>query len=404
VVTTVSSYTDARNRALVGDGFDGVVRVVVGNTYGTGVLLFDGTAVLTAAHLFTQTTRLNNANVVFETRSGTQTIASSQVLVHPNYDSANSNNDLAIVWLSQDAPLTAERYGIYRASDEIGQPISLVGYGIPGSGAAGTLTPFNERPVRLKANNQFDADVALLDKYLGEQSIWEAVNGKQLIADFDNGLAPNDALGVLIKRDGLGLGLNEGLISKGDSGGPAFIGNLVAGIASYTSRPSGLGLVPDVNNLSDSSFGEIAAWQRVSAYQQWIDQSLRAQFPSSPATQAAVQKIITEGNVGTAPVYFWVQFNGVRAEPNQIVSVDYSTRNGTALAGQDFIATQGTLKLYPNEDHALIMVEVISDNVPEPDETFYLDVFSPVGGSFGPGVVQLTAVRTILNDDGIFGG
>jgi len=147
VVTTVSSYTDARNRALVGDGFDGVVRVVVGNTYGTGVLLFDGTAVLTAAHLFTQTTRLNNANVVFETRSGTQTIASSQVLVHPNYDSANSNNDLAIVWLSQDAPLTAERYGIYRASDEIGKTISLVGYGIPGSGAAGTLTPFNQVPL-----------------------------------------------------------------------------------------------------------------------------------------------------------------------------------------------------------------------------------------------------------------
>jgi hypothetical protein len=108
--------------------------------------------------------------------------------------------------------------------------------------------------------------------------------------------------------------------------------------------------------------------------------------------------------VGTTPVYFWEHFNGVRTDSNQIVSVDYSTRNSTAMAGQDFIATQGTLKLYPNEDHALIMVEVISDNVPEPDETFYLDVFSPVGGSFGPGVVQLTAVRTILNDDGINGG
>jgi hypothetical protein len=85
------------------------------------------------------------------------------------------------------------------------------------------------------------------------------------------------------------------------------------------------------------------------------------------------------------------------------VSVDYATRNGTALAGQDFIATQGSLKIYPNEDHALILVEVMGDNLPEPDETFYLDVFNPVGGSFGPGVVQLTAVRTILNDDGIFG-
>lgn len=49
MVTTVTPYADTRTRALVGDGFDGVVRVVVGNQYGTGVLLFDGTAVLTAA-------------------------------------------------------------------------------------------------------------------------------------------------------------------------------------------------------------------------------------------------------------------------------------------------------------------------------------------------------------------
>jgi hypothetical protein len=403
VVTTVSSYTDSRNRALAGDGFDGVVRVVVGNMYGTGVLLFDGAAVLTAAHLFNQSTKFNSANVIFETLSGSQTIASSQVLTHPNYDTANSNNDLALVWLSQDAPITAERYGIYRANNEIGKTITLVGYGIPGSGASGTLTPFNERPVRLKANNQFDADVALLDKYLGEQSIWEAVNGKQLIADFDNGLAQNDALGLLIQKVGLGLGSAEGLISKGDSGGPAFIGNLVAGIASYTSRPSGLDAVPDINGLSDSSFGEIAAWQRVSAYQQWIDQSLRTMYPNPPASQAAVQKTVTETNVGTTPVYFWVQFTGFRTDPKQIVSDDYATRSGTALAGQDFIATQGSLKIYPNEDHALILVEVIGDIIPEPDETFYLDVFNPVGGSFGPGVVQLTAVRTILNDDGIFG-
>lgn len=403
MVTTVLPYTDARTRALAGDGFDGVVRVVVGSMYGTGVLLFDGAAVLTAAHLFNQSTKFNSANVIFETLSGTQTIASSQVLTHPNYDTANSNNDLALVWLSQDAPTNAERYGIYRTNNEIGQTITLVGYGIPGSGALGTLSPFNERPVRLKANNQFDTDVALLDKYLGEQSIWEAVNGKQLIADFDNGLAQNDALGLLIQKVGLGLGSAEGLISKGDSGGPAFIGNLVAGIASYTSRPSGLDAVPDINGLSDSSFGEIAAWQRVSAYQQWIDQSLRTLYPNPPASQAAVQKTVVESHVGTTPVYFWVQFTGFRTDPNQIVSVDYATRNGTALAGQDFIATQGSLKIYPNEDHALILVEVMGDNLPEPDETFYLDVFNPVGGSFGPGVVLLTALRTILNDDGIFG-
>jgi hypothetical protein len=42
---------------------------------------------------------------------------------------------------------------------------------------------------------------------------------------------------------------------------------------------------------------------------------------------------------------------------------------------------------------------VIGDALPEPDETFYLDVFNPQGGSFGEGVAQLTAMRTIVDDD-----
>ena len=63
MVTTVSSYAEVRNRAFTGDGYDGVVRVVVGNLYGSGVLLFDGKAVLTAAHLFNNSSSV--ANVIF---------------------------------------------------------------------------------------------------------------------------------------------------------------------------------------------------------------------------------------------------------------------------------------------------------------------------------------------------
>jgi hypothetical protein len=280
----------------------------------------------------------------------------------------------------------------------------MVGYGTPGSGSSGTLSNFNEVPVRVKANNQFDTDIAPLGRFFSESGQWEANNGKQLVADFDNGLSQNDALGALVGITGLGLGSSEGLISKGDSGGPAFIGSLVAGIASYTGRLSASGAVPDIDNTSNSSFGEVAVWQRVSVYQQWIDQALRMRYESPPASQAAVQKTVSEGNSGTTPVYFWVQLNGYRFDPNLIVSVDYKTRNGTALSGQDYIATQGTLKIYPNENHALVAVEIIADNLPEADETFYLDVFNPVNAGFGEGMVQLTAMRTIVNDDGWFWG
>lgn len=402
MVTTVSSYTEARNRALIGEGYDGVVRVVVGNMYGTGVLLFDGKAVLTAAHLFASGP--SSANVMFETTQGALTIASSAVVVHPDYSATNNNADLALVWLSQDAPASAQRYGIYRQPNEVGQTMTLVGYGTPGLGSSGTVQNFSEKPVRLKAQNQFDSDVAPLDRFFSDNGSWEDNKGMQLVADFDNGLAQNDALGALIGKTGLGLGAIEGLISKGDSGGPAFIGNLVAGVASYTGRLSAPGAVPDVDNSSNSSFGEVAVWQRVSVYQQWIDQALRIRNENPPATQATVEKSPTEGNTGTTPVYFWVQLNGYRYDPNTIISVDYKTRNGSALAGQDYLATQGTLKIYPNEDHALVLVEIIADTQPEADETFYLDVFNPVGANFGNGLVQLTAVRTIVNDDGWYWG
>ena len=50
------------------------------------------------------------------------------------------------------------------------------------------------------------------------------------------------------------------------------------------------------------------------------------------------------------------------------------------------------------------MLEFLAAKTPEPDETFYLDVFNPIGASFAPGQVQLTAMRTIVNDDGWYWG
>lgn len=113
---------------------------------------------------------------------------------------------------------------------------------------------------------------------------------------------------------------------------------------------------------------------------------------------------MAEGNSGTSYVYFLVQFTGERTAPDQLLSVDYATRDGTATASSDYLATSGTLNLYPGEVQAVIPVEVLGDTAPEDNEFFFMDVFNPVGGDFGTGVVKLTAVRTILDDDGwVFG-
>jgi len=395
MVTTTYSI-DPRYRATAGSGYEGVVRVSFGGYYGTGSLLYDGRAILTAAHLFAG--KSGTATVQFETSSGIQTFTTAQIAVHPGYD-ANSNNDLAIVWLDTAPPLPAERYTLYRDSDEIGHSFTFSGYGMTGTGNSGAI---DGNPIRLQASNRFDAEGATLTHYLGAGMSWTPLPGSQLIADFDNGSHSNDALGQLTGRYDTGLGLDEGLIAPGDSGGPAFIAGKIAGVASYIASLGGSNS-PDIDAQTNSSFGEIGAWQRVSAQQQWIDQTLRQHYPNPPTTPNEVEKWVPEGDGGTHYAYFLLQFIGVRADPEQILSVDYATRDGTALAGRDYLAVSDTLRLYPDENQAVIPVEVIGDETPEPDEIFYLDVFNPVGGSFGAGVLTLTAARTIVDDDGWLG-
>ena len=400
MVTTVNSYTEARNRALIGGGYDGVVRVVAGSFYGTGVLLYNGQAVLTAAHLFASES--TSTSVVFETTYGTQTVQSKKVLINPDYNSTSSTNDLALVWLSGAAPITAERYELYPSEDEINKTFTMVGYGRPGTGSTGNASAPLNPPMRLQAKNEFDTDISSLLPFFSSTPAWASISNKQLVADFDDGTSARDALGLLARKTGLGLGSDEGLIAPGDSGGPAFIGNKVAGIASYTADLESTVSHPDIDKTSNSSFGEVAVWERVSAYQQWIDQNLRVQSINAPKTLSEVQKTVAEGNIGISYVYFWIQLNGPYPNDHAVLSVDYKTRDGTAKAGQDYIAVQGRLNLYAKESHAIVAVEILGDYSSEPSETFELEISNPIGAVFENGQAALTAVRTILNDDGIF--
>ena len=398
--TTQSPYA-SRYQAITGLGYDGVVRVRVGDYYGTGVLLADGKHILTAAHLYKYASQpLASTQVIFETASQNKTAVSAQrVTLHPDYDNSSTGNDLAIITLTNSAYTDAQRYTLYRSTELAGQPFTMIGYGQPGTGNYGQES--SNTPTRRMADNSIDGDVSLLTQYLASVINWNPPANTQFIADFDNGNYGNDAAGRLLGRIDIGVGQQEGLITQGDSGGPAFIGNQIAGIASYTSNPFLNNIHPDVDEQNNSSYGEIAAWHSLPYYQQWVDQTIRSNYPNAPTKASEVQKQVSEGNSGTSYAYFLLQFTGVRTNPDQILSVDYTTRDGTAKAGMDYFGISDTLKLYANETQAVIAVEIIGDSNPEPDETFYLDVSNPVGGSFGVGVVTLTAMRTILNDDGV---
>ena len=78
------------------------------------------------------------------------------------------------------------------------------------------------------------------------------------------------------------------------------------------------------------------------------------------------------------------------------VTVNYATANGTALAGQDYQATSGSLSFSPGVTSRTITVPVLGDTVVEPTETFSVALSGAVGATIADG----TGLGTILDDDG----
>ena len=96
-----------------------------------------------------------------------------------------------------------------------------------------------------------------------------------------------------------------------------------------------------------------------------------------------------EPNYASIPVF-------LTAASTSIVTVHYSTANGTALAGQDYVAQSGTLTFAPGVTQQNILVEIIGDTIVEPNETFTLTLSDP---SEGASILDGSATGTIVNDD-----
>ena len=76
-------------------------------------------------------------------------------------------------------------------------------------------------------------------------------------------------------------------------------------------------------------------------------------------------------------------------------SVNVTTVNGTAIAGQDYVATSLTLVFNPGVTSLQVSVPLIGDSITEPTEMFSLMLSNPVGATLG----NATATATILDDD-----
>ncbi|MCB1582862.1 MAG: hypothetical protein KDI92_07345 [Xanthomonadales bacterium] len=105
--------------------------------------------------------------------------------------------------------------------------------------------------------------------------------------------------------------------------------------------------------------------------------------------------VLVEGNAGSTNIEFTVQLGGLVKSP---VTIDFTTADGTALAGSDYIASNGTLNFVGNPGEIqTISIPVNGDNLVELDETFVVNL-----SNANPPEVTISdgqGIGTINNDD-----
>ncbi len=112
------------------------------------------------------------------------------------------------------------------------------------------------------------------------------------------------------------------------------------------------------------------------------------------ATLSTAPVVLAEGDSGTTPFTFTLQLDGQVAGGFSVV---YSTRADTAIAGEDFIASSGSVtfdaSLNPSRT---VVVQVIGDTEAEADERFFLDLATTRAGVI---LSPASVVGEIVNDD-----
>jgi hypothetical protein len=95
---------------------------------------------------------------------------------------------------------------------------------------------------------------------------------------------------------------------------------------------------------------------------------------------------------GATNALFVVSLSAPSAQP---ISVDYVTKDGSAIAGVDYTTTQGTVMFKPGETAKVVTVPILDDALFETDQTFALDLLNPIGDF----IARSEATATIADDN-----
>jgi len=101
---------------------------------------------------------------------------------------------------------------------------------------------------------------------------------------------------------------------------------------------------------------------------------------------------VTEGNSGTRNAVFTARLS---AASSQAVAVNYATANGSATAGSDYQFVSGTLTIPAGQTTETFIVRINGDRLPEPNETFFVNLSSPTNAVIADG----QGVGTIVDDE-----
>src|SRR5262249_12530458 len=116
-------------------------------------------------------------------------------------------------------------------------------------------------------------------------------------------------------------------------------------------------------------------------------------FALPPPTLSISDVTVTEGNTGTVNALFTVSLSAIW---NQTVTVHSSTADNTAtIAGNDYQTKSATLTFNPGVTSQTITVLVNGDRLPEPNETFFVNLSSPTNATIADG----QGIGTIIDDE-----